>query len=239
MKTLLCVLILQYLLACAPAASAGEGVYAFTDADGSVSLSNVPADDRYQTLIVEQSKVVAEPKDIAPAATPAVAPAVAPPVVPATAPAVVRKAQHLAVVLPKTRRLGVAKASYQKIVDDAARSYGLDSALLHAVISVESRYDPKVVSRSGAIGLMQLMPETATRYGVTDSFDAVQNLHGGAKYLRDLLHMFNNNVSLALAAYNAGENAVIRYGNRIPPNRETRKYVPKVLGYYRKYRKEL
>lgn len=230
MKTLLCVLILQLLLACVPAANADEGVYAFTDTDGSVSLSNVPADDRYQALIVEQTKVVVESKDNAPAAAPAVVPA---------AGAAVAQTPPLRAVLPKPRHLGAAKASYRQIIDDAARSYGLDSALLHAVISVESRYDPTVVSKAGAIGLMQLMPETATRYGVTDSFDAVQNLHGGAKYLRDLLHMFNNNVSLALAAYNAGENAVIRYGNRIPPNRETRKYVPKVLGYYRKYRKEL
>lgn len=222
MKALSLVFLLQFLFGCALVARAEEGVYAFTAADGTVSLSNVPPDDRYQALIVEQTKVVADPKAIAPAAAPAVVPQPSP-----------------AVVAQKPRHLRAGKASYSRIVDEAARSYGLESALLHAVISVESRYDPTVVSRTGAIGLMQLMPETATRYGVTDSFDAVQNLHGGAKYLRDLLHMFNNNVSLALAAYNAGENAVIKYGNRIPPNRETRKYVPKVLGYYRKYRKEL
>ncbi|HEY6095073.1 MAG TPA: transglycosylase SLT domain-containing protein [Gallionellaceae bacterium] len=217
MKTLLCILLLQFLsgwglVVHAADDATAEGVYAFTAADGTVTLSNVPVDDRYQALIVEQARVVLEPQEAAPATAP---------------------------VVPKTRHLRVRKASYNQIVEEAARRYGLESALLHAVISVESRYDPTVVSRAGAVGLMQLMPGTATRYGVTNSFDAVQNLQGGAQYLRDLLHMFNNNMSLALAAYNAGENAVISHGNRIPPNRETRKYVPKVLGYYRKYRKEL
>ncbi|WP_246487355.1 lytic transglycosylase domain-containing protein [Ferrigenium kumadai] len=127
------------------------------------------------------------------------------------------------------------KAQYDRLVDDVAHTYGLDSALLHAVISVESRYSPNAVSKKGAAGLMQLMPVTAKRYGVADALDPVQNLHGGAKCLRDLLKRFNNDVSLALAAYNAGENAVVRNGYRIPPNRETVAYVPKVLDYYRKY----
>lgn len=128
-----------------------------------------------------------------------------------------------------------SKAAYERMVEEVAQAYALDGALLHAVISVESHYNPRAVSRKGATGLMQLMPGTAQRYGVSDAFDPVQNLHGGAKYLRDLLKLFNSDMSLALAAYNAGENAVIRNGNRIPPIRETRDYVPKVLGYYRKY----
>lgn len=131
------------------------------------------------------------------------------------------------------------KARYDRIVDEIAHAYELDGALLHAVITAESNYNPKAVSRKGAIGLMQLMPETAKRYGVADSFDVVQNLQGGAKYLRDLLKLFNSDVSLALAAYNAGENAVVKYGNRIPPIRETKDYVPKVLGFYRKYQSNL
>jgi soluble lytic murein transglycosylase-like protein len=128
-----------------------------------------------------------------------------------------------------------AKAGYDKLVERVSRTYGLESALLHAVISVESRYNPKAVSRAGAAGLMQLMPDTAKRYGVADAFDPQQNLNGGARYLRDLLRMFDNNVSLALAAYNAGENAVARYGNRIPPYRETLNYVPRVLDFYQRY----
>jgi soluble lytic murein transglycosylase-like protein len=122
------------------------------------------------------------------------------------------------------------------VVNEVSRIYGLESALLHAVISVESRYNPKAVSPAGAAGLMQLMPHTAKRYGVTDALDPRQNLNGGARYLRDLLRLFNNDTSLALAAYNAGENAVKRHGNRIPPYRETQRYVPKVLAFYQRYR---
>ena len=132
-------------------------------------------------------------------------------------------------------RLNPAKAGFDQAVDEVSRVYGLESALLHAVISVESRYNPKAVSRKGAVGLMQLMPKTAKRYGVADAFDPLQNLDGGARYLRDLLGMFNNNISLALAAYNAGENAVVKHGNRIPPYRETLRYVPLVLDFYERY----
>jgi soluble lytic murein transglycosylase-like protein len=127
------------------------------------------------------------------------------------------------------------KAGYDQVVNEVSRAYGLESALLHAVISVESRYNPKAVSRKGAAGLMQLMPQTAKRYGVADTFDPRQNLEGGARYLRDLLRMFDNNVSLALAAYNAGEHAVTKHGNRIPPYRETLHYVPQVLDFYQRY----
>lgn len=129
-----------------------------------------------------------------------------------------------------------ARSGYDEVVDEISRAYGLESALLHAVISVESRYNPKAVSRKGAVGLMQLMPQTAKRYGVLDAFDPRQNLDGGARYLRDLLRMFNNNVGLALAAYNAGEQAVIKHGNRIPPYGETLRYVPLVLDSYERYR---
>jgi len=119
-----------------------------------------------------------------------------------------------------------------------AKTYGLDSALLHAVISVESSYRSNAVSRKGAAGLMQLMPVLARHYGVANPLDPVQNLHGGAKHLRHLLKAYKNDVSLALAAYNSGETAVARHGKRIPPFRETTSYVPRVLGFYRKYRAE-
>jgi soluble lytic murein transglycosylase-like protein len=125
---------------------------------------------------------------------------------------------------------------YQGIVDAAAKNNGVDTALVHAVISAESGYNPNAVSRKGASGLMQLMPDTARRYGVQNIFDPVENVHGGVRYLKDLLAMFNGNIELALAGYNAGENAVIRAGNRIPPYAETVAYVPKVIDYYHRFR---
>jgi soluble lytic murein transglycosylase-like protein len=127
------------------------------------------------------------------------------------------------------------KAQYAAIIEEISRTYGLESALIHAVVSVESAYRVTAVSKKGAGGLMQLMPETAQRYGVTDRFDPVQNIRGGARYLSDLLKMFNGDMRLTLAAYNAGENNVIKYGNQIPPFQETRAYVPKVMELYRKY----
>lgn len=122
---------------------------------------------------------------------------------------------------------------YSSMIDEVARQVRLKPALLHAVIKAESAYDPRALSRTGARGLMQLMPGTAKRYGVHDSWDPKSNLTGGATYLRDLLVMFNNDLSLALAAYNAGENAVKRFGNRIPPYPETETYVDRVLDIYR------
>ena len=119
------------------------------------------------------------------------------------------------------------------IIDNAARAYGLDPKLVHAVIRAESGYNANAVSTKGAIGLMQLIPATAQRYGVQDSYDPGQNIQGGTRYLRDLLKMFNGNLELAIAGYNAGENAVIRAGNRVPPYPETMAYVPKVLSFYR------
>ena len=124
---------------------------------------------------------------------------------------------------------------YASQIQAAAMANNVDAALIRAVISVESGYNPSAVSRTGAVGLMQLMPETARRYNVTDRHDPEQNIHGGAQYLRDLLRMFNNNLHLALAAYNAGEQAVLKYGNRIPPYRETLAYVPKVMKFYERY----
>lgn len=125
---------------------------------------------------------------------------------------------------------------YQAIVDSAARSHGVEAALVQAVISAESGYNPNAISRKGASGLMQLMPDTARRYGVRDIFDPSENVHGGVRYLKDLLAMFNGDLRLALAGYNAGENAVIRAGNQVPPYPETKHYVPKVLDIYHRFR---
>lgn len=125
---------------------------------------------------------------------------------------------------------------FTPLIDEIARKVQLRPELLHAVIRAESAYDPRALSRTGAQGLMQLMPGTARRYGVQDSWDPRSNLTGGAAYLRDLLVMFDQDLRLALAAYNAGENAVKKYGNRIPPYPETRAYVTRVLDYYRENR---
>ena len=124
---------------------------------------------------------------------------------------------------------------YASLIDRIARKYRLDRALVHAVVKAESAYDPEAVSTKGAVGLMQLMPGTARRYGVHDRYDPLQNLHGGGRYLRDLLFQFND-VVLALAAYNAGENAVINNGNRVPPYSETHTYIRRVLTYYKEFR---
>lgn len=124
---------------------------------------------------------------------------------------------------------------YTPLIERASRTHGVDVALVHAVISAESAYNPGAVSRAGARGLMQLMPDTARRFGVQNIMDPSDNIHGGVRYLRELLTMFNGNTELAVAAYNAGENAVIRHGHRIPPYAETVNYVPKVLGFYRKF----
>lgn len=121
---------------------------------------------------------------------------------------------------------------YQPLISEAAHLYSVDEHLLHSVIAVESGYNAKAVSKKGAVGLMQLMPATAKRFGARDIYDPAQNIHAGAKYLRHLLQQFNNDLRLVLAAYNAGEQAVVRYGNRVPPFAETRLYVPKVLALY-------
>jgi soluble lytic murein transglycosylase-like protein len=124
---------------------------------------------------------------------------------------------------------------FSPLIESASRTHGVDVALVHAVISAESGYNPSALSKAGARGLMQLMPDTARRYGVQNINDPMENINGGVRYLRDLLAMFNGNLELAVAAYNAGENAVIRHGHKIPPYAETVHYVPKVLGFYRKF----
>jgi soluble lytic murein transglycosylase-like protein len=126
----------------------------------------------------------------------------------------------------------VRGADFAGIIDRAAFVHGLDPWLLHAVIRAESAYNPGARSSKGAMGLMQLMPDTAARYGVRDPWNPEENVHAGARYLRDLMGMFGSDVRLAVAAYNAGEGNVQKYGNQIPPFEETRDYVSKVLGFY-------
>lgn len=130
----------------------------------------------------------------------------------------------------------LSPSKFSSHILSAAKETKVDAALIHAVITVESGYNPSARSSAGAVGLMQLMPGTAKRYGVKNRLDPAQSILGGARYLRDLKTLFDNDLRLVLAAYNAGEQAVMKYGRRIPPFRETAAYVPKVLSYYRKVR---
>lgn len=130
--------------------------------------------------------------------------------------------------------VGVNRKKYSELVAEAAYRHQVDAKLLHAVIQAESAYDASAISSAGAVGLMQLMPDTARRYGVTDRRDPNQNIEGGTRYLKYLLQLFNSNLNLAVAAYNAGENAVIKYKHSIPPYPETRNYVKQVLALYNK-----
>ncbi len=118
-------------------------------------------------------------------------------------------------------------------IKKAAEKQGLPVSLFSALIEIESAFDENALSQAGAVGLTQLMPATAKRFGVTDRNDPEQSINAGARYLRYLLNRFDHNAHLALAGYNAGENAVIRFKYQIPPYKETRKYVKKVLALYK------
>lgn len=126
-------------------------------------------------------------------------------------------------------------SDYDELIDHAALAVSLDPLLIKSVVHAESAFDPDAVSDKGASGLMQLMPHTAKRYGVLRIFDPRENVMGGARYLRDLLDRFDDRLALALAGYNAGENAVLERGG-IPPYEETRRYVKRVMQLYRQYR---
>ena len=128
----------------------------------------------------------------------------------------------------------IAAQPYAELVSAAATANQLPAALLHAVIKTESAYNPSAVSAKGAGGLMQLMPETAREMGVTDVYDPKANIQGGARYLKRLMTLFDNDIALAVAAYNAGPQAVLSRGGVIPPFAETQRYVPSVLRQYRR-----
>ena len=201
------------LLLAVAAAPAHADIYGFVDENGSAHFSDVKLDSRYKLYM--KSRPAAQPA--APEASRA---AVSNPAGAAVA----------AVRVPRARR------PYADLIAQVAQEQQIEPALLHAVVTVESAYNPGARSPKGATGLMQLMPDTAKRYGVTDRTDPLQNLRGGARYLRDLMALFDNNLRLVIAAYNAGEGAVMRSGNAIPPYAETRAYVPRVLRHYEGYR---
>ena len=125
------------------------------------------------------------------------------------------------------------KQQYDPIIQACARQFYVPADLIHSIIRAESAYDSTAISPKGAVGLMQLMPETATQYGVSDSFDPAQNIKGGVKYLKDLIKLFNGNTAKVLAAYNAGQEALKKF-NGIPPYAETREYIRRVMASYSK-----
>lgn len=145
-----------------------------------------------------------------------------------------KKKGHAAPFMPQDISLE-RFSRYDEHIRQAATLYQIPEELVRSVVMVESNYDPRAVSTAGAQGLMQLMPETAARMEVKDSFDPRENIFGGTRYLRILANLFNGDLELTIAAYNAGEGAVMRHGG-IPPYAETQDYVVRVLTYYRRYR---
>lgn len=138
---------------------------------------------------------------------------------------------------PSSAAIRLAGMPFSKLIEGAAREASLDPALVHAVIAVESGYNPAARSPKGALGLMQVLPATALRYGIKNAaLSPAANLRAGTRYLSELMTLFDQRLELVLAAYNAGEGAVLRYGQRIPPFRETQQYVPAVLARYREWR---
>jgi hypothetical protein len=130
-------------------------------------------------------------------------------------------------------QLAKFKSSYENEIIATSEKHGVDPYLVKAVIKAESNFNPKAISSKRAMGMMQLIPETASDYGVDNPFDPYENIEGGVRFLRDLLNYFDGNPQLALAAYNAGKGAVVKHGFKIPPYTETIDYVERVLGYYR------
>ena len=130
-----------------------------------------------------------------------------------------------------------APSEFDQLIRTSSAKWGVDSALVKAVVANESGFDPNATSPAGAQGLMQLEPATAAGLGVTDPYDPIQNLNGGSRYIRGLLDRFHGDVRRAVAAYNAGPHAVEKYGG-VPPYAETRAYVDHVLESYRRYKKQ-
>jgi len=137
-------------------------------------------------------------------------------------------AVHGTIAVLTTDNSTAKSAPYEAAITEHARRQQVAADLVRAVIQVESAFNPVAVSSKGAMGLMQLMPETAEKYGVLDAFNPAQNIRAGVAYLKSLLVKYSENVELALAAYNAGPGAVKKYGGTVPPYRETRKYVEKI-----------
>jgi hypothetical protein len=211
-----------------PGSGAADQLYSFVDRDGAIHYTNVPHDPRYRPIYgegVEHDTPVSEDPpgdrttrrrgstaDLRGKTTASRAGRVAPP------------------LLRRT-------ATFDEHIRTAARKYGLSPPLLKAVMAAESNFDPAAISVKGAIGLMQLMPETARDMYVADALDPAQNIEGGARYLRQLQDRFGGDLERILAAYNAGPARVRRSGGAVPAIPETQAYVRRVLGLYQAYMK--
>jgi soluble lytic murein transglycosylase-like protein len=190
--------------------TASADIYQWTDADGVVHFTNRPTANPTAKVYLKAAAASA-----APAAANAVRPGVTP-------------------FAPQDRD-PMRYTRFDEYIHQASALYQIPEPLVRAVIKVESDYDPRAVSYAGARGLMQLMPETAARMQVKDINDPRENIFGGVRYLRVLANMFNGDLELSVAGYNAGEGAVVQYGG-IPPYAQTRDYVVKVTKFYRRYR---
>ena len=188
--------------------AASADIYAFVDGDGVAHYSNEQVDDRY-TLFKRENAVTLS--DSEPLATQ-------------------QKLVPANNFKPNAPGVDARRKKYAKLVQKIAKETKVSPALLDGIITAESGYQPEAVSPRGALGMMQMMPATAARYGVKNPMNPEENIRGGAKYLRDLLKMFDQNLELAVAAYNAGEGNVIRAGYSIPKLKETQNYVPRVIG---------
>ncbi len=199
------------LLACLAAAGHASllaQIYVSAEGAGtSLVLSNFPSDEAPQILIGKPTPIVAIPNTAT--------------------------TQGLAVPPAVALRMPAVPVELRRVIDEVAAQVQISPELLHAVIATESGYDIRAVSPRGAIGLMQLLPTTAKRFGARDPYAPRDNVMAGASYLKWLMALFENDLELVLAAYNAGEQAVLKAGHRIPPFAETQAYVPRVLAYLR------
>ncbi len=199
-------ILLGLVLFAASAAVAHADIYQYTDEQGVVHYTNVPGSN-----VKKPTRVRTEPRTAPPGTLASAAQASEP--------------------KRRTNGSGMVPASYHEYINTACEKYGVDPSLVHALVKVESDFNPFALSTKGAMGLMQLMPQTATDMNVKDSFSPQDNVEGGVRYLRYLLDRYEGNISLALAAYNSGETSVKRWGT-VPPFKETKDYVKKILAIY-------